>query len=265
MPACVGTGMRAALALLIFTTLSGASARADDHAFTGYARSLETGELLYIESHAVTDAGGANEKRVVLYRCPADSSPFARKLIDYGTARTAPAFHFDDARSGFAEGLKRDSRGLTVYSRAGANAPVRSDSVRAAADLVADAGFDEFVRDRWESLESGAVSKVPFVVPGLQESVRFQVRKVGETHFQGDPASVIRLSLAGPMGWFLPDIDVSYRQRDRRLMRYRGTTNIRDSAGELLKAQIDFPDTARSSGTVNLATLGAFPLTKDCL
>jgi hypothetical protein len=257
--------MRAlSLALVLFTAVA-PSAQADMHTFTGYARSLDTGELLYVESHAVTGAGSAQEKRVVLYRCSADSSPFARKLLDYGTARTAPAFDFDDARSGFAEGLKRDSRGLTVFARAGAQAELRAEPLEAAAQLVADAGFDEFVRQRWDSLERGVVSKVPFVVPSLQESVNFRVRKVDETNIGGDVASVIRLSLAGPLGWFVPDIDVSYRKHDRRLLRYRGTTNIRDASGELLKAQIDFPDTARTTGPVDLAALRALPLARNCL
>jgi hypothetical protein len=142
---------------------------------------------------------------------------------------------------------------------------LRAEPLAAASPLVADAGFDEFVREHWDSLERGTVSKVPFVVPSLQQSVNFRVRKVDETRLDGDVASVIRLSLAGPLGWFVPDIDVSYRKHDRRLLRYRGTTNIRDTAGELLKAQIDFPDTARTIGPVDLAALRALPLVKSCL
>lgn len=256
--------MRATPFVIALLTLA-TSAQADDLSFTGFARSLDTGELLYIESHAITDAGGANERRVVLYRCAAESPPFARKLLEYGAARTAPAFDFDDARSGFAEGLKRDTRGLTVFSRAGARAPVHAGPLNTAGELVADAGFDEFVRNRWDSLERGAVAKVPFVVPSLQESVNFRVRKIDETSIEGEVATVIRLSLAGPLGWFMPDIEVSYRQRDRRLMRYRGTTNIRDAAGDLLQAQIDFPDSARSDVAVDLAALRALPLVKECL
>ena len=256
--------MRANTLVAALCAMAITSAHAGDLTFTGYARGLDTGELLYIESHAVTDAGGAHEKRVVLYRCPADSSPFARKLLEYGNDRTVPGFDFDDARSGFAEGLKRDSRGLTVFARAGAHAPVVAEPLVSPGELVADAGFDEFVRERWDSLERGTVSKVWFVVPSLKESVAFRVRKVDETNIDGDVANVIRLSLAGPLGWFLPDIDVSYRKRDRRLMRYRGTTNIRDAEGELLKAQIDFPDAGRNEAAVDLAALRSLPLVTGC-
>jgi len=256
--------MRATTFVAALCAMAITSAHAGNLSFTGYARSLDGGELLYIETHAVADPGGAREQRVVLYRCPADSKPFARKLLEYGSERTAPGFDFNDARSGFAEGLTRDSRGLTVFARLGVHAPVVAAPLVSPGELVADAGFDEFVRGRWDSLERGQVSKVPFVVPSFADTVSFRVRKVGDTNIDGDAASVIRLSMAGPLGWFLPDIDVSYRKRDRRLMRFRGTTNIRDAAGELLKAQIDFPDTARSEAVVDLAALRSLPLVNNC-
>jgi hypothetical protein len=94
--------------------------------------------------------------------------------------------------------------------------------------------------------------------------VQFRVRKTGETTIDGQAASVIRLSLASPLGWFLPDIDVTYRRSDRRLMRYRGVTNIRDGTGEVISAQIDFADADRSSAAVDLDALRALPLARGC-
>jgi len=252
--------MRTPFSAGIVLMLLALSARADDYSFAGYARSLDTGELLYVESHAVSDGGSPRETRVVLYRCAADSAPFARKQLEYSAQRISPTFTFEDARSGFAEGLERDARGLTVFARAGSRAPLRRKSISPLPTLVVDAGFDEFVRERWESLERGASPKAPFLVPSLLESVNFRVRKVAEVTIDGESASVIRLSLAGPLGWFLPDIDVSYRKRDRRLMRYRGLTNIRDAGGELLKAQVDFPEAAHVKSRVNLDALRATPL-----
>jgi hypothetical protein len=256
--------MRSPLSAGIVLTLLAMSAYADDYSFTGYARSLDTGELLYVESHAVIDGGSPRETRVVLYRCAVDSAPFARKQLEYFTQRTSPAFTFEDARSGFAEGFERNARSLTVFERAGSRAPLRREAISPTRTLVVDAGFDEFVREQWESLERGAASKVPFLVPSLLESVTFRVRKVAEVTIDGETASVIRLSLAGALGWFLPDIDVSYRKRDRRLMRYRGLTNIRDAGGELLKAQIDFPEAFQARSAESLANLMAQPLTADC-
>jgi hypothetical protein len=252
---------------LVFTAafvLAAPLASAADATFTGFARSLDTGTLLYVESHAVTGSGTTSETRVVLYRCGLTSAPFARKQLQYGAQRSAPAFEFEDARSGYAEGLKRDARGLEVFERAGAKADMRTEMLPAASTLVADAGFDEFVRAKWDMLEGGNAVEVPFLVPSRLDSVKFRVRKVGETQIEGAAANVFRLSVAGPLGWFLSDIDISYRKSDRRLMRYRGITNIRDQAGDMIAAQIDFPDADRSDVVVDLAPLRALALVSRC-
>jgi hypothetical protein len=254
--------MRLLISLVV--SFIAAQALAADRSFTGYARSLDGNRLLYVESHSVSDSGSAGETRVVLYRCADGAPPFARKQLDYASDRLAPAFEFEDARSGFSEGLRRDARGLEVFERAGANARLRSEMLSRAGALVADAGFDEYVRDRWDQLLKGGSAEVPFLVPSRLDSVNFKVRKVADATIDGEAASVFRLSVAGPLGWFLPDIDVSYRTRDKRLMRYRGITNIRDAGGQMLSAQIDFPETARSEGAVDLAALRALPLVNRC-
>lgn len=237
------------------------AATAADLTFVGRAHDLDTGALLYVETHAVSGSGESGETRVVSYRCP-NGATFARKTLDFADTRTAPAFALDDARSGISEGLDRGARGMKVFER-GRGAAVRSKRL-VRADLVADAGFDEFVRARWDELDAGNTLVVPFLVPSRLDTVDFRVRKTGETTIGGRPASVFRLSLAGPLGWFLPDIDVSYRRDDRRLLRYRGMTNLRDDAGEMISAQIDFSDAERSTAAVDLDALRAQPLIRSC-
>jgi hypothetical protein len=250
------------VALLASGILLAVPVGAADGVFTGYARDLETNKLLYVESHSVADAGTARETRVVMYQC-ADGAAFARKDLAYAGNRIAPAFRFEDSRSGYAEGLIRNATLLEVFERSGAKAQRKTASVNGEG-LVADAGFDEFVRARWDELERGVALDAPFLVPSRLARMSFRVRKVGEAQIGGETASVIRVSLAGLLRFFLPDIDVSYRKRDRRLARYRGTTNIRDACGKLLVAQIDFPDDGRREGAVDLAVLKAQPLVSRC-
>jgi len=254
------TQLLTAGAFCLFAGLAGAS----DTSFTGYARSLDGRDLLYVESHAISGGGDADETRVVLYRCSAGSAPFARKELEYAAERIAPAFAFEDARSGFSEGLRRNAGGMEVFARAGPAAKTRSEELAPVASMVADAGFDEFVRTRWDALEKGGSIEVPFLVPSRLDSINFKVRKIADATIGGDIASVFRLSMAGPLGWFLSDIDVSYRKRDRRLVRYRGITNVRNIAGSMLEAQIDFPDADRREGAVDLPALRALPLVSTC-
>lgn len=246
---------------LLSLLLVAATAHADT--FEGAARDPASGRALYTESHYVFDAGTPTESRIVLYRCPRDGRPFARKELRYDATRTAPSFDMQDARSGFAEGLERASGATKVYARAGAGAERRSAAVDEPA-LVADAGFDEFVRTHWDELQRGDSLRAPFLVPSLLESVDFRVRKASASGAGADRVSVIRLAVAGPLGWFLSDIDVSYRDVDRRLVSYTGVTNIRDARGKMLNAIIDFPDSARRDSAPAAAELRALPLTGAC-
>ena len=241
------------------------AAASTDLAFTGYARNRDDGRLLYIESHHVRRAGEVGEKRVVLYRCAVGGAAFARKELDYGQVREEPEFSFIDARSGYAEGLRRTPAGLRVHQQENARAARREAAVPAGTVIVSDAGFDEFVRKHWADLEAGETVRFPFLIPSRLSHLSFKVRKQKEATVEGAVASVIRLNLSGVFGLFLPYIEVSYRKADKVLLRYEGLTNIRDGEGKNLVAVIRFPPAERRAvADAGLERLRAEPLVSRC-
>ncbi|MCU0760951.1 MAG: hypothetical protein MUF07_17370 [Steroidobacteraceae bacterium] len=261
------TAPRAAAMGALGLAAAAASASAADLAFTGYARDVETRRLLYVESHFVRDAGRPGETRVVMYRCANGSESFARKQLRYGEVREQPEFTFADARGGYTEGLRRTPRGPQVFQRDDARSAPRESRLPGNVVIVADAGFDEFVRRHWGELEAGRTVRFPFLVPSRLDFLTFKVRKDKEETIEGAAASVIRLNLSGVLGWFLPYIEVSYRKADQVLMRYKGITNIRDAAGDNLVAQIDFPSKERRvlpDGSAPLDAQEAAPLVARC-
>jgi hypothetical protein len=242
-------------------------APAADLAFTGYARDLESGRLLYIESHVVREFGEKGESRVVLYRCANGTETFARKELRYGTVREEPEFSFVDARSGYTEGLRRTASGPVVFQREATRAPAREAKVPANVVVVSDAGFDEFVRKHWSDLEAGEAVRFPFLIPSRLDFLTFKVKKQRDETIEGAVASVIRLNLSGVLGWFLPYIEVSYRRSDQVLMRYKGLTNIRNAEGDNLVALIEFPMKERRAlpaGSAPLEAQKAVPLVARC-
>ena len=258
-------GQAAVCALAALAVFAPTGAHAVDQVFTGYARDLESKRLLYVESHFVRAAGTVGEQRVVLYRCPNGTDGFARKELEYGAGREEPQFTLVDARSGYTEGLRRTAQGLEVFQRATTDAPVRRAKVPANVAIVSDAGFDEFVRKHWAELEAGRTVRFPFLVPSRLDFLTFKVKKHHEESIEGATASVIRLNLSGVLGWFLPYIEVSYRKSDRVLMRYKGLTNVRDTEGSNLVAQIDFPARERQTvPAVDLAAQKAVKLVSRC-
>ena len=257
--------VRAACCVAVcFAASASALALNEDFRFVGYARDLGTKQLLYVESHAVHAAGTAAESRVVLYLCGPSGPAFARKELDYGATRQEPSFTFVDARTGYVEGLRRTAAGPQTFVRESATAARREKSIPANVAIVADAGFDEFVRNNWRALEAGSAVKFPFLVPSRLDYLTFIIKKHNEETIEGEAASVIRLNLAGIFGWFLPYIEVSYRKSDRVLLRYRGITNIRDNTGANVTAQIDFPLRERTVSAADLGALRGQALVKRC-
>lgn len=222
---------------------------------TGLARDYDTGVLLYREQHVLRRTGeGSPQERLVLYRC-GDGTAFARKLVDYRGFPKAPSFSFEDVRSGFSEGVVRDAAASEVFvRRPGAE---RLQAPLPAGALVADAGFDQWVRASWPQLVAGERVPMRFLVPSRLASYDFKVYEVE----QGNGQRRFRLRLGGLLGWFVPHIDVVYAEADRRLLRFEGLSNLRDDAGDdNLKVRIDFPTPPTPAAAGEWARFAAEPL-----
>lgn len=208
----------------------------------GLARDPDSRALLYREHHLVRRADGKPTERLVIYRC-ADGTPFARKRVDYRRSAQAPEFSFEDVRLGYREGLRRSGGAGTVWVR-----DARGESERSAAlddpaqALVADAGFDEFIRSNWAPLVSGQSVPLRFAVPSRLQTLGFKVDRQGPVTLGQEPAESFRLKLGGLLGWIAPHIDVAYGRESRRLLRFEGLSNLRSDDGRSqLVARIEFP------------------------
>lgn len=195
--------------------------------------------VLYLESHWTRFAGSVPVHRTVLYQC-ADGTPFARKEIRYSPSALAPAFSFHDARHDYREGLQwQDGKASLWYSEAGVR---KSKPLSASPNLVADAGFDEFIRSRWSALSENNRQSLKFALPSRLGSYSFTLQNAGNQVYRNEPAQAFSLGLAGLLGLVGPDIEVLYSSDSRRLLRFKGISNIRDDAGEAqIDAVIEFP------------------------
>lgn len=205
-------------------------------AYVGLAADPERGTPLYEEHHFVRDDG----ERLVLYRCT-DGTVFARKHVRAGVDAQAPAFELEDARFGYREGVQREGRHVFAYVRRSATHPLRRNAVPVTPRLVVDAGFDEFVRRHWGELQRSKPASLDFLVPSRRRTYAFSVKRLRGQTVDGEAASVLRLGPSGMLGWFAPAIEVVYRDRDRRLLRFEGITNVRENPDDSLTATIVFP------------------------
>lgn len=207
----------------------------------GEARDLREGRLLYREEHLLKrGTDGEPVERLVLYRCP-DGAAFGRKTLSYGSNPLVPSFRMEDARWGYVEQLQStpDGQQLTVRRPGGAE---RSGTI--AVDdsaLVADAGYDEFVRRRWDDLISGRKVPLDFIVPSRLTYYGFAAQLKREEQVEDGALKVFSLGLAGFFRIFVPEIEVAYDAETRELRRFVGLTNIRNVEDKNVEARINFP------------------------
>lgn len=236
--------------------------------YDGRAVDLADATPLYDESHHLRLVDGRLAERIVLYRCPAaDGAPFARKRMWIGTDPLRPAFEMRDARLGYVEGLREADGRLTVFYQRDRNSAEESEPLELPEELVADAGFDEYVRKHWDQLLAGDKVSFDFLVPSRLEYLSFKVRWLRAEREAGRAAQVFRLSLSGVLGWFLDGIDVWYADDDRSLLRFDGLSNVRNAEGDNYTARIVFPaDRKRTLGadSKDFDTAAAMPLVERC-
>lgn len=221
-------------------------ARGEAVQYDGTAYDVDDGAtILYRESHFVERADDGSGTRLVLYRCP-DGRPFAVKRIRYTAATAlAPDFELVDARLGYREGVRTVDGRREVFVQPAPDAGERRAPLPAETGVVADAGFDDFVRAHWATLQDGAAVRFAFLVPSDREALGFKVRKDREETVYGEPASVIRLSFGAWFGFILPHLDVTYANARRELLRFEGLSNVRGPDGDNYTARIEFDPKAR--------------------
>lgn len=200
------------------------------------ARDLKSREVLFREQHIVRFDNGEPAERLVMYRC-LDGQAFARKWVRYADTPSAPSFQLEDARSGYREGAERTASGTRVrWTPPGGS---EASGLLPSGPLVADAGFDEWVRSYWAPLTQGKTLEMRFLVPSRLRAYDFDVSPIDS----GSPdLQAFRLQLGGWFGWLLPSIRVAYDDQTRRLRWFEGLSNLRDDAGDApMRVRIDFP------------------------
>jgi hypothetical protein len=210
-------------------------------AYRGTANQLASGKFLYQEQHWLRFVGAKLAERVVLYQC-ANGQAFGRKIMRVSTNAQVPEFDLIDQRTGYKEGIKRAAKGFEVYTQLNRGKPQKAETIEATAQrLVADAGFDEFVRANWNALLARESVKLNFVVPGELDYIGFKLNWQAKTTIDGEPAQVFELAPSGLLGWIVDGIEVTYTDRERRLARFAGLSNLRDLQSKNYEVDIRFP------------------------
>lgn len=205
----------------------------------GKAWNAERTRLMYTESHWTTSENNVLKNRTVVYRC-ANGTPFARKEINYTSSALAPEFSFNDIRFNYQEGLRWQKDGPELWFVR--NAQRQQKLLNNSSKLVADAGFDVFVKSNWPALSAARRRNLQFAVPSRLTSYDFNLQRINSLPFNKEPAQSFKLSVDGWLGFIAPNIEITYSANTKRLLRFKGLSNILNDQGEKpVNVIIEFP------------------------
>jgi len=205
----------------------------------GAAYDLQSGELLYRETHCVSADGFDRE---VTYQDVAGKL-IARKLLDYRSGLITPSFvqHNLYSNESIEVGLDQGAVSMAVIDLDDRVASkIALEQPDAALPVVIDAGFDGFVRQHWDELVACASREFQFPFADRQSLVDLRIQPLA-CSYQTQTDQCFRLDLAS---WLLrivvKPIELGYDASSRRLTRYRGLSNIGDANGNGLVVDIRY-------------------------
>ena len=191
---------------LILMLLAVASGPAVASQIIGEARDLRTGEFLYQELHRCEPGGALCSVAYI----DLSGATIAEKSIDYRRDDIAPVLRVSDYRNG---------RELVIDAEAEAN-------------LVVDAGFDNFVRNNWQTLGNSGNIKFKLLVPGRDKPLPMKAKPAAATDCDADQLCLE----VGLNNWLLAALTdpilLTYARDSRQLLRYRGISNLANSNGK---------------------------------
>lgn len=154
---------------------------------------------------------------LVEYRDPVGEL-ISRKALDYTAGPHVPIVEIEDFRYGRSVELSREPQD----------------------NLVVDAGFDNYVRSRWEALSKGERVNFEFLVVGASKPYRMKAQRDDKAQCRRDNLCLQVEIDSWLLGLVAPTIELVYSRDERQLLRFVGTSNIRSLQDKAQQVDITY-------------------------
>ncbi len=217
----------------------------EDYEIVGSAYHAEDQErLLYEERYTPVGDDGKGE---VHYVDP-DGERIAEKTLDYSYGDSRPAFELRDLRQDLRWSAEwADDEQEIVLTRGSKDDPERK-SVSVEDPQVIDAGFDRFIQESWDSLMDGERVRFHFAFPNRLTNVKLRAERISADDSpirqQEDDWEYFQIRVnSSVLSLFADSLYLAYEPDSKRLMAFRGRSNIPDKDGEGWDVEIlyDYP------------------------
>ena len=205
--------------------------------YVGTAMAPDTQQAIYSEAYTEQfNADGILQRITVDYRRP-DGSALAHKTLDYARHPYAPAFDFHNRATGYQESLTWLNDGRVRLRHQDAGKSAQEKILRVPEPVVADAGFNQYVRDHLPQLKAGQTRRFHFLNPARLDWFAFTARIIAS---DSNTLTVEVAPASRVLRWLVDPIELVYGETDGRLLQYRGLTNISLDKGDTLSAHIHY-------------------------
>ncbi|MBI2383905.1 MAG: hypothetical protein HYV18_07540 [Gammaproteobacteria bacterium] len=210
--------------------------------FYGYAYDLDSNRYIYTEVHEQRLDGDRWLGGGIRYHAP-DGTLLGTKTLDFAADPFVPVYRLElRARGGYAEGVSAVGADTVEMFRQdyGARRAATARRGKRAFD-TADTGFHSLLRSQFDALMAGRTARFRFLVAGNLDAFKFRVWRVGDATFEGRPAVHFRAEPDTLLRLLADTLEVVYDPAQRRLLEYRGITDIHDPAtGKPYNARIAY-------------------------
>lgn len=230
------------ISALTLITLSGSNSwdAVSTRTYKGEALDLKKRTPLYIEEHEEQYRDGARTFLATTYR-DIEGRIIARRSVDFSKSTLAPDFQTEDLRSGYLEGAERVEGGVRLYWRKTTIDPLQERIVAVPSPAVVDAGFNNFVQERWDSIMRGERLQMYFALPFTLDYYRFRLYKDEEKVINGRNVAIVRCEIDNiVLRLFVKPIVLAYDTGTRRMVSYNGISNINDEEGKSHLVRIEY-------------------------
>jgi hypothetical protein len=216
---------------MLTATASPAAAEPRVERYEGVARS-PSGQILYRERHEVTEEGSRPVRALTVYT-DGSGNEIGRLESDFSKSAYAPSYRFQDRRAKKSESA--DVSGSTVKLRYQGEA--KQLKVDPRETLVVGQGLHHFARLNLDKLAREGTT-VRFAIPSRLDTYGFRVRPLasprpGVVRLRIEMNSIVLRQLA-------PHLEVDYDATTRRLLRYRGVSNLEGPDGSTQDVSITY-------------------------
>jgi hypothetical protein len=213
-----------AIVVSLLMVSSSASLAAEREVHWGEARN-ENGELVYREKHSVTREGGRVLTSLTEYSSP-DGQLIATMESDYSRNLSMPTYVFEDLRRGYREGL-RDEDGEYIIFNKTKDGEEKTEAVTNTKDVFSCQGWHYYLVNNLAVLERDNV-ELNLILPSQLKAFPFEIQRVRS---EGDRVEAVLKLNHWLFRYFAPTLQLVYDGKSRKLVEYRGISNILDSEG----------------------------------